>query len=119
MSNYLIELSVIHITLVLGYWFFLRKEQQYAKMRFYLIVATLLALIIPALKLPRLFSSTDPVPDAAMEAIPLDAMTVTATTDTLFWDDKLLIQIYLVVSLFFLLKFALDILRDYNVILQE
>jgi TonB family protein len=110
MSNYLIELLVIHSVLVLGYWFFLRKEQQYAKMRFYLIVATLLALIIPALKLPRLFSSTEPMPSAAMEAIPLDAMTVTATTDRLFWDDKLLIQIYLVVSLFFLLKFVLGII---------
>ena len=26
MSNYLLELSVIHIALILGYWFFLRKD---------------------------------------------------------------------------------------------
>ena len=36
MSNYLIELSIIHIALILGYWLFLREERQYAKMRFYL-----------------------------------------------------------------------------------
>ena len=29
MSNYLVELSVVHIALILGYWFFLRKERQY------------------------------------------------------------------------------------------
>ena len=61
MSNYLLELSAIHIALLLGYWLFLRKEQQYATVRFYLIGATLLALTIPLLKLPKLFASQDPV----------------------------------------------------------
>ena len=57
MSNYLLELSVIHVALILGYWIFLRKERQYSKMRFYLITSTLLALTIPLLKLPRFFNT--------------------------------------------------------------
>ncbi|MFT7197646.1 MAG: hypothetical protein ACI83W_002017, partial [Marinoscillum sp.] len=44
MSNYILELSIIHLVLILGYWVFLRQERQYAKMRFYLIGATLLSL---------------------------------------------------------------------------
>ena len=44
MSNYLIELALIHTFLVLGYWIFLRNERQYHKMRFYLLGATFLAI---------------------------------------------------------------------------
>jgi TonB family protein len=106
MSNYLIELSVIHIALILGYWFFLRKEQQYGKMRFYLIGATLLALTIPLLKLPRLFfNSKEPVDAVPMGAITLDAMTITPAADMSIWSYDLLIWIYVAISVFFLFKF--------------
>ena len=105
MNNYLTELAVIHITLILGYWFFLRKEQQYAKIRFYLIAATLLALTIPLLKLPRLFfNNQESFNVGSMEAIPLDAMAISPTVVTLSW-GYLLMAIYLVVSAFFLFKF--------------
>ncbi|MEX2232499.1 MAG: TonB family protein [Cyclobacteriaceae bacterium] len=111
MSNYLIELSAIHIALILGYWFFLRKERQYAKMRFYLITSTLLALTIPLLKLPKLlFNGTEPIDVIPMEAIPLDAMTITPTVDTSIWSYELLIWIYLTISVFFLLKFLNGVL---------
>jgi len=106
MSNYLTELSVIHVALILGYWFFLRKERQYAKMRFYLIGSTLLALIIPLLRLPKLlFKSQEVIHSVPMEAIPLDAMTVAPAGDMAAWSYDLVIWIYIAVSLFFLLKF--------------
>ena len=77
MSNYLIELSIIHVALILGYWCFLRKERQYAAMRFYLIGATLLALIIPLIKLPKLFfNSKEPMIAVPIEAIEIDAMAI-------------------------------------------
>ncbi|WPP52100.1 TonB family protein [Catalinimonas niigatensis] len=110
MSNYLIELSVIHITLMVGYWFFLRKERQYAKVRFYLINATLLALCIPLLKLPKLFYSEEPIAAVPMEAIPLDTMTITPTADMSIWNYDLLIWIYMVISAFFLFKFFYSVL---------
>lgn len=106
MSNYLIELSVIHVTLIAGYWFFLRKERQYANMRFYLIGSTLLALAIPLLKLPKLLFSNKAVADVvAMEAISIDAMIVTPTADTSIWTFDLLIWTYGAISAFFLFKF--------------
>ncbi len=110
MSNYLLELSVIHVALVLGYWFFLRDEQQYAKMRFYLIGATLLALTIPLLKLPKLFGRA-PIAAVPMEAIPLDAMTITPTPDTSIWNFDLFVGVYIAVSALFLLKFLSSVLH--------
>ncbi|MEX1241936.1 MAG: TonB family protein [Cyclobacteriaceae bacterium] len=111
MSNYLIELSVIHIALMLGYWLFLRKERQYAKMRFYLVASTLLALIIPLLKLPKLlFSSIEPIDGVTMVAIPLDAMTITPAADMSISSYDLLIWIYAAISVFFLIKFLSGVL---------
>ena len=106
MSNYLLELSVIHIALILGYWFFLRKERQYAKMRLYLIASTLLALTIPLLKLPKLlFNSNEAIDAVPMEATPLDAMIITPAADISSWNYDLLIWIYVAISAFFLFKF--------------
>ncbi|QMU28795.1 TonB family protein [Adhaeribacter radiodurans] len=106
MSNYLVELSVIHIALLLGYGFFLRKERQYAKMRFYLIGATLLALTIPLLKLPNLFYvNQEPIAALPMEAISLNATTITPIADRSVWDYDLLIWTYGAISALFLLKF--------------
>lgn len=106
MSNFLIELLVIHTALMLGYWFFLRKERQYVKLRFYLIGATLLALGIPLLKLPRLFFySKEPMHAVQMEAIPIDAMTITPAAETSIWNSDLLLWCYIAVSAGFLFKF--------------
>ena len=111
MSNYLIELSVIHIALILGYWFFLRKERQYTKMRFYLVGSTLLALTIPLFKLPKLsFSGKEPIDAVPIEAIPLDAMTITPGAGMSTWNYDLLIWIYIAISGFFLFKFFSSVL---------
>jgi TonB family protein len=111
MSNYLIELSVIHIALILGYWCFLRKERQYAKMRFYLIGSTLLALAVPLLKLPKLlFNSQEPVDALPMEAIPIDATAITPAAEMSTWSYDLLIWIYVAISSFFLFKLLSGVL---------
>lgn len=106
MSNYLIELSIVHATLILGYWLFLRKEHQYAKMRFYLIASTLLALIIPLLKLPKLFfDSREPIGAVPTAAISLDDMIITSAAETTSWHDGLLTWVYAAISTLLLLKF--------------
>lgn len=106
MSNYLIELSVVHVALILGYWLFLRKERQYAKMRLYLIGSTLLALIIPALKLPQLlFKSNESIDAVPMGTISMDEMTITPVADMSIWNYDILIWIYVAISVCFLFKF--------------
>lgn len=106
MSNYLIELSVIHMALILGYWMFLRKERQYARMRLYLIASTLLALAIPLLKLPKLFfSDREPLDAITMVAAPMDAMAVAAAPEMSMWSHSVLVWIYIAISAFFLFKF--------------
>ena len=111
MSNYLIELSVIHSALMLGYWLFLKKERQYSKMRFFLLASTFLALTIPLLKLPRLlFTSTGAI-DVPMQNIQIGSMAMASATDAPSWTyENLLIPIYIAGSLFFLFKFLSGIL---------
>jgi len=111
MSNYLLELTAIHIVLMLGYWFFLRKERQYATLRFYLLCSTLLALIIPLLKLPKLFSSSEPIYATPTDAIPLEAVTIAPTVDETIWNADLLIWGCLTISIFFLLRLLGSILH--------
>jgi TonB family protein len=111
MSNYLIELAVIHIALILGYWFLLRKERQYTKMRFYLVGSTLMALTVPLLELPKLsLSGKEPTDAGPVEAISLDAMVPTPAADISTWNDDLLIWIYITISGLLLLKFFSSVL---------
>ncbi len=111
MSNYLIELSAIHLALILGYWIFLRKERQYAKMRFYLIGSTLLAIAIPLFKLPKLFpASSEPMNAVPMEAIGLDAGIFTPVDDLSGWSYDPIIWMYLAGSVFFLIRFLISVL---------
>jgi len=106
MINYLIELSIIHMSLVVAYWCFLRKEKQYAKMRWYLLGTTLLALFTPLIKLPKLFlSSPAPMQAIIIEAIPIGATAVDTPTDISSWSIDLLVYGYLIVSACFLLRF--------------
>lgn len=111
MSNYLIELSGIHIALMLGYWFFLRNERQYAKMRFYILASTLLALIIPLIKLPRLFPVSAQAAHVAV--LPLDVV-ATAPAAATPGNYDLLIWVYLGVSGLLLIKFCSNILHLVN-----
>ena len=115
MINYLTELSVIHIALIAGYWFFLRNEQQYAKMRSYLIASTILALSIPLIKLPKLFfNNKGPINALPVEAISPDIvlpdMDIAPETSMSIWGYDLLIWIYIAISLFFLFKFLGSVL---------
>src|SRR5688500_2599407 len=99
MSNYLIELSVIHSALILGYWLFLKKERQYSKMRFYLLASTFLAVTIPLLKLPKLLFTNSEAIDVPMQNIQTGAMTMGSAADASSWTfESLLISIYIAVS---------------------
>ncbi len=111
MSNYLIELSGIHIALILGYWFFLRNERQYAKMRFYLLASTLLALIIPLIKLPRIFPVSTEA--AHLVVLPLEVVTA-APAATTPGNYDLLLWVYVGVSGLLLIKFCISLLHLVN-----
>ncbi len=106
MSNYILELSVIHLVLILGYWIFLRQERQYAKMRFYLIGATLLSLTIPLLKLPKLlFNNVEPLAVAPVGTVQLEAMSITVGPEPSGFDFSWLFWVYAAITIFFLIKF--------------
>lgn len=112
MINYLLELSLVHLVLMLSYLIILRNERQYERMRLYLLGAALLALIIPLLKLPELFvTSADPAMVYAMESIPIREIPVTMTMEKSDWNFGWLIWIYLVVSLFLLIRFIQGIFQ--------
>ena len=110
MINYLIELAVVHVALFFGYWLFLRKEQQYTTMRSYLIASTILALAIPLLKLPKMFSfSPDRLVMVHMEAMSMNAVSIAPTAAESAWGYELVIWTYIIVGSFFLLRFLSDI----------
>lgn len=106
MNNYLLELGITHLVLIFGYWLFLRNEQQFNKMRAYLIVSTLLALVIPLLKLPRLFfNSKEVIKILPGEAIPLSPVPVTALQDSSGWEFEWLIWMYAGITVLLLFRF--------------
>ncbi|MEJ1237444.1 M56 family metallopeptidase [Chryseolinea sp. T2] len=105
LSNYLIELSAIHVTLMLGYWIFLRKERQYGIMRFCLLGSVVVALIIPLLKLPRLFSVEEPVYEFAYSPAVASSVVSVAPAQTSFWSFELLLVIYGIMSSVLLIMF--------------
>ncbi len=112
MTNYLLELSVIHMALILGYWFFLRGERQFAKMRFFLIGSTVLALVIPLLKLPTLFNAQKAVVVMPIDNIPLvQATAVTGPVETSNWHEDLILWIYLFGCLVLLVRFMGSLLH--------
>lgn len=119
MNNYLIELSLIHMVLILGYWFFLRGERQFAKLRFFLLGSTVLALVIPLLKLPGLFSNQKSVVALPIGDISVETIAVTAQLETSYWYEDLIAWVYLFGCLFFLLKFIGSLIHLISLILRS
>lgn len=113
MSNYLLELGAIHFALILGYWLLLRKEHQYQKMRIYLIGSTLLALIIPLLKLPKISFGKEEVVTGAIQMQPtsINALPAVPAVESSIWTSELLIGIYLTISGLLLLKFLANVFQ--------
>ena len=110
MKNYLIEFSMIHLVLMLGYWFLLKGESQYSIRRFYLLASTFLALSIPLLILPKIFQNQPvPVVQLPMEVNYLDPTTISQVADTPIWTD-LFTWIYFGISFYFLMRFLIGIL---------
>ncbi len=116
MSNYLLELGVIHVALILGYGILLRKERQYQKMRFYLIGSTLLSLIIPLLKLPKISFGQEEsaISGAELQPMTVNAFPIASTVQDSFWSLELLIWIYALVSALFLLRFLANIFQIFR-----
>jgi len=114
MSNYLLELSIMHLILMAGYWLFLRNERKFALMRWLLIGFTLLVLVIPLLKLPELFHS-------AGEATMAPAMEINAMEPAVMapepgvpiqnWGTNVLLYGYLIISTFFMFRFVSSIIK--------
>src|SRR5688572_31224429 len=105
MSNFLIELSAVHLGLTLAYWLFLKKERQYTTMRFYLIGSVVLAITIPMFKLPMLFNNErtiDVMPAKIISQSPLD---IGPTDGLSIWNEDLLVYTYIAISVVFLYKF--------------
>lgn len=114
MSNYLLELGAIHLTLILGYWLLLRKERQYQKMRFYLLGASLLSLIIPLLKLPKLFSfeqEAATIETAQIQPLTVNVLPSTTPLESSIWTAEHLLWLYAFISGCFLLKFLSHIFQ--------
>lgn len=115
MMNYLIELAVVHVTLFFGYWLFLRKEQQYARMRSYLISSTMLALAIPLLELPRLFLLNPdplvmmPVEVMSMNAVSIDTVSIAPAARESGWGYEFVIWTYVTICACLMLKFISSI----------
>ncbi|NND08523.1 MAG: hypothetical protein HKN87_19255 [Saprospiraceae bacterium] len=116
MTNYLIELSIFHIIMLLGYWFLLREERQYATMRLYLLGSTGLALILPLLHFPYLSMLGPDSPDAVyldaftlnalqLKAFQIEALSLTSITDRSYLILDGLFWIYLAICLMLLFKF--------------
>jgi TonB family protein len=108
MTNYLLELSLVHTTLWLGYKFLLRKDRNYAFMRFYLIASVVLALTIPLLKLPKLpFGSEEQaIAETPLTPLPEVAGISIAESTTLINLETILPLLYLAGSAVLLFKFV-------------
>lgn len=118
MSNYLIELFVIHSTLMGAYWIFFRNETQYGKLRWYLLGSIGLSLTIPLIKLPRFYSSeqiAEPVISVFEPVMIVGASTTPVEQTSFSW--QWLFIVYGIISLFFLIRFFRNI--DYIVRLER
>lgn len=114
MSNYIIELCAIHMVLFLGYWFILRKERQFSFMRLYIVGSTLLSLLIPLLKLPKLIIGNQPIeiiniPSGQADMLTLNAVVITPGSDFTYWGADLLMWVCFSISLFLLIKYIVDV----------
>jgi len=77
MSNYILELVITHTVLIFAYWIFLSRDNQYHYLRLYLIGSTLLSLLIPLFRLPKLFDSHYQVAPKWSEEMILSSSTLT------------------------------------------
>lgn len=96
--SYFVELAIIHSTLIAAYYLLLRQERQYSRLRFFLISAALLALVIPVLRLPAFWQlfKTPSLPDAAQTYL-LAPVTVAGAEANSFDYTQLFIGAYWVI----------------------
>ena len=112
MSNFIIELALIHIAFIAGYWLLLRKEKQYGTMRFYLIAATLLSILIPLFELPDPFYT--PVESSQVtitQTLGAEAFELLPTEETIDWGLVIAVSVYTVISLLFLFSLIKSVMH--------
>ena len=113
MSTYTLELAITHIVLIGAYWIFLRKEGQYDKMRFFLIASTMLSIVIPLFRLPKLFSSShQPFETVPMEAVTVVDPTIVVAPETSFFNFELMMWCSLFISCILCLLYTSPSPRD-------
>ena len=111
MNTYIFELVVTHSVLILAYWLFLSQENQYHKMRLYLLGSTLLAIIIPLFRLPQLFSSQNQsIQILSTDFIAIESSLITPTTETSFSTFEIFMCLSLTISCILLFKVILGII---------
>ena len=99
MTNFIIELSITHLTLIATYWLFMKKERQYSYQRFYLLSAALFSIVLPLLKLPKLYSSTlESVEPALITVEPIEVLTASPVVEHSNSMNQLLIIAYVLVT---------------------
>ena len=111
MNTYIFELVITHSALIFAYWLFLSKENQYHKMRLYLLGSTALAIIIPLLRLPKLFpSQNQTVQVLSPDFMAMEAPIITTTTETPLINIETVYYISLAISCILVLKIFLRII---------
>lgn len=123
MMRYIIELAIIHLVLIGAYWVFLKNERHYSRLRYYLLGSTVLALLIPALRLPAIqlfFTPDSPVTIFVtqlepMQYVPIQEASGETGYGALYWVYTLLSGWFLlkvVMGLIYLIKLRISSERD-------
>ena len=111
MNTYLFELVVTHSVLIFAYWLFLSRENQYHKMRLYLLGSTFLAIIIPLFRLPQLFPThNQSIQILSTDFIAIESPYITPTPETSFSTFEIFMCLSLTISCILLLKIILRII---------
>jgi len=117
MMNYLFEFSVINTVLVTAYWALLRKDRNYHTRRFYLVGTAILSIVIPLVKLPKLFYVNNPYVShfpAQFSKFDVDgfpAMISTTPETAAIAESDFILLFFLAISAVFLLNFSRKIFR--------
>ena len=111
MINYFIEFALIHLLLFTIYKLLLRQETQVAFLRYYLLAATLLALVIPLVQLPNLTPVQNLNLTGQVSALVLPEVAATTPAPDNLGLPNLLLLAYSLISLFMVIRFVISLGR--------
>ncbi len=111
MTEYLIEFALIHMVVFGLYQVLLRQETQVGFLRFYLLAATFLALMIPAVELPNLTPVENINITGQVTAMVLPEVSTATPVNNGPTYGKLLLPAYLLITALMALRFLLSLGR--------